>query len=97
MPSYGSSTPNQNKISNIYTVSVDGTSIPNSNKKNGSVINPITLLTPIKNNINNLKTSPWISPKPSMQDSKWMRVTGPNSPRSALINKNYGPNISLGF
>ncbi|XP_072945734.1 ankyrin repeat and LEM domain-containing protein 2 homolog [Epargyreus clarus] len=32
-----------------------------------------------------------------LQVSNWLRVTGPNSPRSALASKNVGHNVSFGF
>ncbi|XP_063366130.1 ankyrin repeat and LEM domain-containing protein 2 homolog [Cydia amplana] len=32
-----------------------------------------------------------------LQVSNWLRVTGPNSPRSALATKNLGHNVSFGF
>ncbi|XP_046970697.1 ankyrin repeat and LEM domain-containing protein 2 homolog [Vanessa cardui] len=33
----------------------------------------------------------------TLQMSNWLRVTGPNSPRSALATKNVGHNVSFGF
>ncbi|XP_061380831.1 ankyrin repeat and LEM domain-containing protein 2 homolog [Danaus plexippus] len=32
-----------------------------------------------------------------LQVSNWLRVTGPNSPRSALVSKNVNQNVSFGF
>ncbi|XP_053616623.1 ankyrin repeat and LEM domain-containing protein 2 homolog [Plodia interpunctella] len=34
---------------------------------------------------------------PTLQVSNWLRVTGPNSPRSVLAAKNVGHNVSFGF